>query len=301
MDNLVLYDWFSFTIKGVSVFEVSRMIGCDGLKWQLIKGARGYKDRLYFEGISLHYNGSEEMGVWCEMSGNGCRCFESFSDLSWDDLVNLLLSTPAVNITRLDIAFDDHSGILPMYDMVSDTLCGLWVSKSRFWESVQSSKGSSLYFGSPQSLIRVRIYDKAMERGFSDQHWIRVEIQLRDERAKAFLQLRGSLGDSFAGVLRNYLRFVSPADDSNKMRWPMRKYWDDLLGAAKAIQLYQPVGLEYNLANLDHFTFDMAGGASFAALQIYGEEEFLRRIKERPQNYNLAPKYRSLIDFYSDS
>ena len=62
----------------------------------------------------------------------------------------------------------------------------------------------------------LRIYDKARERGFFDRHWTRVELQMRDERAAAFLNTPGSLRDNFLGVLRNYLtpaaiRFKDPA------------------------------------------------------------------------------------------
>lgn len=301
MDNVIMIDWLSFTIKDCSVWEVSRMIGCGNLKWQLIKGARGYKHRLYYEGISLHYEGTDEMGVWCEMSGAGCRAFESFSSLSWVELIDLLFTMNHVNITRTDIAYDDHQGILPMDQIVSDTLCGMWISKSRFWESVQSSKGSSIYFGSPQSQIRIRIYDKAAERGFIDRHWVRVELQLRDERAKSFLSLNKSFGDSFTGVVRNYLRFIYPNKDTNKQRWPMQPYWEQLLNDASAIQLYQDLGMEYNLGNLEHYVFDMAGGAIDTAVQIFGEDEFLRRIKERPQNYDRNLKYAALLDLYSNS
>ena len=39
-------------------------------------------DRKYFGNISIHYNSREDMGVWCEMSGQGCRNFEDLTTLS---------------------------------------------------------------------------------------------------------------------------------------------------------------------------------------------------------------------------
>lgn len=48
----------------------------------------------------------DDMGVWCEMSGQGCRTFESFSSRSWESLFSWI-AAQELKITRLDVAFDD--------------------------------------------------------------------------------------------------------------------------------------------------------------------------------------------------
>ena len=66
--NIVLYDWLSFTSKQHTPEELIQALGLEECPWTETKGARGYMNRLYFGCISIHYNGREDMGVWCEMS-----------------------------------------------------------------------------------------------------------------------------------------------------------------------------------------------------------------------------------------
>ena len=79
MQDIVLYDWLSFTTKRSDPYYIVDLLGMKEIPWQLTKGARGYQDRLYFNAISIHFNGRDDMGVWCEMSGQGCRAFETLS------------------------------------------------------------------------------------------------------------------------------------------------------------------------------------------------------------------------------
>ena len=111
------------------------------------------------------------MGVWVEMSGQGCRTFESLSSVGWDGIFSFIQQN-GLKITRLDVAYDDHSGLLNIRDIVDDTQDGMYVSKSDYWETVLSSKGTTVQIGSPQSKVLIRIYDKAAERGKTDEHWI---------------------------------------------------------------------------------------------------------------------------------
>ena len=84
-ENLVLYDWLSFTSKVHTPDDLIAALGLSHVPWTETKGARGYRDRKYFSSISVHYNGRHDMGVWVEMSGQGCRTFETLSSLSKDD------------------------------------------------------------------------------------------------------------------------------------------------------------------------------------------------------------------------
>lgn len=131
--DIVLYDWLSFTSKTHTPEDLIAALGLSSCPWQEIKGAHGYRDRKYFSCISIHYNGREDMGVWVEMSGQGCRTFETLSRVGWDALFSFI-DTNHLKITRLDVAFDDHSGILNIRDIVEDTQEGNFVSKSDYWE-----------------------------------------------------------------------------------------------------------------------------------------------------------------------
>lgn len=153
-DNIVLYDWLSFTSKIHTPEQIIDALGLFHVPWTNTKGAKGYQDRKYFSCISIHYNGRPDMGVWCEMSGQGCRTFETLSTLEtdamkkWRKLFDFIRSF-GLKITRLDVAYDDHSGILDIGEVSRDTQCGIYVSKSDYWECIVSSKGTSIQIGQP--------------------------------------------------------------------------------------------------------------------------------------------------------
>jgi len=293
--NIVLYDWLSFTSKVHSPDELINALGLGHVPWSETKGARGYRDRKYFSCISIHYNGRDDMGVWVEMSGQGCRTFESLSTIKWEDLFKFIHKND-LHMTRLDVAFDDHTGILPMDEIISDAQAGMFVSRMNYWETVLSSKGATVQIGSPQSKVLIRIYDKAAERGYdSDVHWIRCEMQLRDSRAFEFTKIEMPIGQAFAGVLLNYLRFVEPdPDDSNKHRWPMKDYWAALVGDAEKISIFSAPGMEYNEERCKNYVINQAGNAVDACLRMYGVTEFRRMLDERGTRRN--PKYDMIVD-----
>ena len=87
------------------------------------------------------------MGVAVEMSGQGCRTFETLSTLEtdamkkWRKLFDFIRSF-GLKITRLDVAYDDHSGILDIGE-VSRSIhnAGCTSASSDYWECIVSSKG----------------------------------------------------------------------------------------------------------------------------------------------------------------
>lgn len=297
MDDILLYDWLSFTSKRSDPYYMVELLGLKDLPWQTTKGAKGYQDRLYFNCISIHFNGRDDMGVWCELSGQGCRAFEELTTLSgkWEDLF-ARIQVDNLNVTRLDVAYDDHTRTLDIDQIIQDTRKKEYVSKSDYWEIVESAKGQTVQFGSPKSDVLIRIYDKAKERNCKPgEHWIRCELQLRRDRAKAFLALGMSIGESFCGVVVNYLRFVDPMEgDSNKWRWPIKEYWGDFLCNAHAISVYRAPGLEYNLDRCERYVLHQAGNAIEAYIDCVGVNSFLENLHKRPIMRN--PKYDRMVE-----
>lgn len=300
-DNIILIDWLSFTVKDndYSIPDLVELLGLCAVPWEAGKGAHGYRDRQYFNGISIHFNGRDDMGIWCEMSGQGCRAYESLGANNYPQLFKLC-QFGNLHLTRLDVAYDDHTGVLDLPTICQDCINGEFISKSDYWVAELSSKGQTVYHGSPQSDIMIRIYDKARERNCPDgTHWVRVEIQLRKDRALQFVSLPYPLGESFSGVLCNYLRYVDPDPcDSNRWRWPLKNYWGDLLCGASAIKLYVTPGIEYNLDRCEHFVYKQAGNAVEALINLYGTEKFLDKLQKRATRPN--PKYQQLLDTYKD-
>lgn len=293
----MLIDWLSITSKIHTQQQIISLLGMESATWTITKGAHGYKDRLYYNCISIHYNGSPDMGVWLEMSGQGCRCFETVGHGDFDMLLQLVMDNPQdMKVTRMDVAFDDHSGILDLQQICQDTRLQNYVAKATAWQVVESNKGAAVYIGSQQSDVLIRIYDKAAERNITDgSHWVRVELQLRRDRALEFSRLPGTIGERYAGVLVNYLRYVVPADDdSNKWRWPLTDYWADLIGAAAALSIYTKPGLEYNVLRCERYVYTQAGNAIDALIKCYGPEQFLDKLQRRTVRPN--PKYTHMID-----
>lgn len=62
-ENIVLYDWLSFTSKNLTPEQLIEALGLTHCPWQETKGAHGYRDRKYFSCISVHYNGREDILV----------------------------------------------------------------------------------------------------------------------------------------------------------------------------------------------------------------------------------------------
>lgn len=295
MQDCILYDWVSITSKIHSLADIIDLLGMRDCPWHnRDKGARGFPFGMYYDGISIMF-GREDVNVWLEMSGQGCRAFESYGTGDYESLFNLVRDEPdGVHLTRLDIAFDDHTGILDISELAADCRAQNFRSRFQDWMITESNKGCTVEHGSPSSAIKLRIYDKAAERKRVGEHWIRIEMQLRDERAFSFISSSLPIGDRFAGVLQNYLTYITPANDSNKRRWPVAPYWNNLVNAAEPIKLYIEPGTDYNLMKLDNYVFKQAGNPIDAAIELYGMDLFLEKLKERQTRRN--PKYTDLVD-----
>ena len=82
----MLIDWVSITSKIHSPANFIDLLGLRDVTWETVHGAHGYRDRLYWGCISIHFNGRDDMGIWLEMSGQGCRNFESFGTGDYEAL-----------------------------------------------------------------------------------------------------------------------------------------------------------------------------------------------------------------------
>lgn len=282
-ENIILYDWLSVTSHKDKPDNIIEMLGLNPMQFESMKGFHGYKSRLYYDGISIHYDGTEEMGINLEMSGQGCRVFETFGHGDWNALFKLFTSDrKAYNITRLDIAYDDHEGLLNIEKIARSTRKGWYVARAKSWKVDYSNKGTSVYIGSNKSETLIRIYDKAAERGFTDKYWIRCELQLRRERALNFILLNKSIGEAFGGVLNNYLRYVKPTgNDSNNRRWETEAYWKKFVSSVEKISLYTKKDIEYNLSRVEKYIFKQAGNSIDTYIRCMGINYFITGLKKR--------------------
>ena len=323
LDNVFLIDWLTVTFHNMQVWDVQELLGMRNLPWQLSsKFINGYPLDLYFGHIHIRHGADrpefyddpkkarKDMGICLDMSGQGCREFESWSKKSWQDLITDIFRCGGVNgarmsITRLDLAYDDHSGLLNIWRMRRDVEDRNYLSKSKksmiIWSDDQEFdiQGLTLEIGSKSSPVLIRIYDKAAERGFSkEKHWIRVELQLRQDRAhEAMKQLfqRESIGYVASGILRNYCTFVTPTQDTNRARWPIAEYWQRVLDGMEKIRIWQAPGEEYNFSRTENFLISQYGQVIQTFVAIHGSLDNLysRSLQAHEQ---LKPKYTAAIE-----
>lgn len=325
MENKILFDWLSFTVKtkrvdinGVLIERINErniitLLGLEDLPWEELSGVKGFKNRLYFDGISIHYNSDIYDWIWVECSGQGCRVFESLSShANYSFLFQFFLNNPDIaTITRLDVAYDDFIGLLDIYAIAKDVVPDIkdtsnynFVSPLRAHSVTISDKGICVNIGSCRSNIMFRIYDKAAERNKSDEvsHWVRCEIQLRRNRAYEFIKLleqeNETVDNLYFLVLNNYLRFVKPGSDSNKSRWDLADHWVDFATSVTtdSKSLYVKPGVEYNLAKLDNYVENMSGGAVYTYINCHGINRLVETLFDKYKKAKLNPKYKRLLD-----
>lgn len=325
-NNCFLIDWLTVVFHGQTVFGVQQLLGLTGsIPWQQKHNfVYGYPITTFWNNICIRWGADREefywddldkkasekvrsdMGICLEMSGTGCRAFESHGFGDWLKLLTDITQGQfgKVSITRLDLAYDDHTGILDIYRIESDARDRNLVCKARKVRSTWSDdwdediQGLTVEIGSRKSDVLVRIYDKAAERGFDhSKHWIRVELQLRKARAlAAVMQILNfdSVGKVASGILRNYCTFRSPSSDSNRCRWPLTPYWDRLLLDMERIRIVLTPGEEYNFSKTEEHMLIQYGQAFITYYRIHGEiQSFLiDALKRFPV---LKPKYESAI------
>ena len=301
-ENVILFDWLTFTCKAEGLDSVRDLLGLSDVSWQKMeKGRNGYRQRLFFENISILYDGADNMGICVDMSGQGCRAFETYSSVTWDQLFSSIYFYPDdFKITRLDVAYDDHTGLLDIERIQDDTDDHHYVSRSKTWKVEYGSAGTTIYHGSPKSNMYIRIYDKAAEQQLEDSHWIRVEMQMRDEIASGFVDglMIHPIGDQFRGVLHNYLRYVVPASDTNMSRWPMADYWEKLLSDVQRIRCWSAPGVNYTVFNLQNLIINQMGNALDCYLSIFGTDDLIAQLGKRA--IRKSPKYERLKQQYEE-
>lgn len=254
----ILIDYLRFTSKIHSRVDLLELLGLERIEFEPGKARDGWQYHDFNNGMHVYHGGREDVGI--ELSGAGCRMLESCNGLSFDWVglfAYIAEQGESMNVSRLDVAGDDQEKMLSIATMKWYIERGQYISKARKKVGMQWDE-EAIIFGSPSSNTRLRIYNKALERGV-DGHWIRCEFQLRDEAADSFianLLERKEIGVTYGGVLLNYLRYTTsrPEDSQNNYdRIPTTAWWAQFVNTAEKIKNIKVGGLEYNYFNLESF------------------------------------------------
>jgi phage replication initiation protein len=211
------------------------------------------------------------MGCHISFTGKGCRQYEAFkgTDHCWYSLFHHVLSIGG-SFTRLDLAVDNVDGALDLDRLIDETTIKKNTqSQFRKWGVNESgslsnkidSTGKTLYVGSPKSRVKIRFYDKLVERfpeisneQLANFHWVRCEIQCMAERAHEAVKhlLTGiEIGELTVSILNNYFRLIN-SESQNKSQCSTQEWWQAWLTTTEKIRLTTAKVLKFVNNSIEH-------------------------------------------------
>ena len=252
--NDLLVDWLEFTCfqdceeLGSEERKKLESWGFDLEKFEhLESGLMGYKKRMWGNYTQILYAGNAGMRTHVILSAKGVRAYEVNNKA--ENLINMLTHED-ISFTRIDLALDikddsiEFKQILEYLNnnyIVTRFKKYKYVVEKQLAEDGQQMLGETVYFGSRNSSIFIRIYDKAKQMKQEEGSWIRIEIVYKDEHANALAlyisQSKENLGVLFSKTLNNYIRFVEKSNDSNKRRWKTADFWARIIEDSGRLKL----------------------------------------------------------------
>lgn len=255
----VLLDYLTMSSKIHNGWDLIDSLGLTGYPFYEMPGRHGWAVRHYYQGVSLYTGGTRD-DVCVELSGAGCRTVELASDhtYDWQGFFRGFesdIKCKDMHVSRLDIAGDDHDGLLSFRRFIPYCKHRRYICKAR-WRTWTDGDEQIILFGAKKSDRRLRIYNKALEQGI-DEHWMRVEMQMRDDNALSFLLnwlQSGDVGDCYAGVLSDFLRFTRTVPDgAHYERCEVMPWWLDFIGKVRKLPQLYLRSSEYCLEDVQRF------------------------------------------------
>lgn len=257
-----LIDWVSVTFKNISKNDVFQIIKLPENLWTMNDhGFNGYMYSASYKSIKMMWGtpeGTLDMGVHIDMSGEACREYEQeFNhDLDWSEFFALIMNFN-YKFTRLDLAIDDFKGYFTIKQLYKKGKNGCVtvkrIKEARYFETFDLetglSKGETLYIGKGDRVYR--FYDKLNERrskGYETIEgldiWNRYEVQLRSKMATAACEMLAyqnyDFGSFVKGILSSNMDVkIKNENESHRDRWKSVKWWTDFLGECEKIELSQ--------------------------------------------------------------
>lgn len=320
--NCIIIDWLTFSCA-MSFDDLKKLLGLDSRDWKLEKGSRlFYAERWSCGSISIHTTPKEKqntekkfnIGSCVEMSGQGCREYESFGLGDWTFLLCFIYKScidPELNfnISRLDLAYDDFIGVLDIQKIALQAWNLDFTSKlsrvsviSDMSKQDESVRGITITHGSKSSNTFMRIYDKRVEKNRLDlDHWIRWEIQLRGLSAFGALSAafeksdNVSLGSFFGGIVLQYVQYRDKALDSNKARWELSQWYLDFIGTLEKISIWSKKDVEYNKERMDRYAYRQNHNHTLTMIQADGILHYLHELWSAAQGEDYPQKYKDVL------
>lgn len=280
-------------------------------------GLYGYKQMYYLGMIRvLNSEKGSERGVLIELSGQGCRNYDSILEArqeTWKDFIDRAYIFKGV-ATRIDVALDDFEELFSIPEMAKKLERGMYETKFKSMrlinqESLQESEseGVTIYLGSRQSLMHFCFYQKNYETAKREKIPVeevdvknRYEVRMTNEKAREFLKhymTNFDFSSLILGIISNQLTMFEYDRKGGLTVW---KKWHKLVGNAEAINLKiepEKPSFRKKLSYLDYFMSrtialvnakDKAIGTTHLKDIIARGEENLRESDEKLLEIELA-------------
>ena len=167
----------------------------------------------------------------------------------YTDDINMMLLNKILEVghfTRIDLAIDDvgaeYFTVNDVFKLADNNQVSCRFKK---WQNVKSTSfadgctGHTVYFGSRESDVYLRVYEKAYEQKIKDFNWTRWELEIKHDKAdlvaKELVNI-SCIGSVAVGVLENYIRFISKNNERNS-RCDTLPLWTDFVNGVKKLRL----------------------------------------------------------------
>lgn len=296
-------DWLGFTILNTT--DIEKVLGLFGFSIEAFKaantGSRGYKKQFVYQstGLKILYDGQENMGIHVDVNSKSLSYFvDTYRDVKYmsapfidDDYYVFVevLKTVLENghISRFDIAIDDIGENYYSVDEIAEYYKQKRIrtkfKKYLLMRPEENYKviGNTVNFGSRESEIFLRIYDKALEQAQknndSPDKWVRWEFELKGEKANQFVK-RLIDGENFVALafslLNGYFNIID-ITESNRSRCPVNEKWKEFIQSAdkfKFIINKTVVSIEQKLEYLER---QVSRSLAMVLMSLGGDMDYL--------------------------
>lgn len=218
------------------------------------RGFYGYTNTYSFGNIKFFTSSNSELGILLELTGKGCREFESVlkaQQRDWYTFFQKVIDEKGV-FKRLDLAIDDRYYLINIPFLIEKIEMGDVISVFRNFRVYKSGEvkedgdkniGNTVYIGSSKSEVVFCIYEKNYERlvkeGISledSEVKNRFEIRLKNERAKKAIEnilLYDDLSYVVLGIINRYVKVVDKNGSEDYRDFTINDRWKYFLDDVK--------------------------------------------------------------------
>lgn len=312
-------DYLGITVPDTTGRLHGDVLGAREEEWlERGRGMRHYPAVRAMGEVRVGYGGDPRMGSHLEAKGKGCRELESTGKVtSWQKLAQDYVEVGA-KCSRIDFYIDCHDGSITPEECYRKFKADHIRCHSTHGHlgidceaGEEADTGSCFTIGERVSDTYVRIYDKAQRecpkelKGEEREKWlaecgpwVRVEVELKNERANAAFRLLAEKGFGWGliqSLINSYIRFTEGyAKGHNGHRVPTWGPWERLMGSPERVTLARGV-MAVSLAQSERNLEKMWGPTVLTLIASKdGDIEWLRRLALRSKG-RIREKHRKML------